>query len=253
MATGPSRTRGVPPYRWGSGLTRRGTSRGRWQATAVSVVVHAAVLALLVSPTLHSGYAPAPSLGAGGAGASGGGGGRRGSLAERLRFVSMRATPSPAATTAQPDVVRVAPDPPREVARPVTTVDRPSGTGPVTGAGGGTGPGSGGGIGSGVGTGTGSSIGPGTGGGAGDIHPPTPTQFFLPPLPAPQRIRPYTLVAWFDVDERGNATLLRFTPSRDAAYNRRLREVLLSLRFRPAVRPDGTPVRDTVDVQYTFR
>lgn len=116
----------------------------------------------------------------------------------------------------------------------------------------GVGPGSGGGVGSGIGTGRGSGVGPGTGGGPGDIIPPTPTQFFLPPLPAPDRIKPYHLVAWFDVDERGSAKLLRFNPSRDAAYNRRLRDILMTLRFRPAVRPDGTPVRDTVDIHYIF-
>jgi protein TonB len=253
MPTGPGGTRTARPYRWGAGVSRRGNVRDRWQATAVSVVLHAAVLALLVSPTLHSGFAPSPSLGAGGVGSAGGGGGKRGSFAERLRFVSVRAAPSPAATTAPPDVVRVTPDVPREAAWPVANPAQPSGPGVVAAASSGAGPGSGGGTGSGIGTGTGTSVGPGTGGGAGDIYPPTPTQFFLPPLPAPPRIRPYTLVAWFDVDERGNATLLRFTPSRDAAYNRRLREVLLSLRFRPAVRADGAPVRDTVDIQYTFR
>lgn len=248
----PSATRSARPYRWGAGISRPGSERNRWQATVASVILHAALLALLVSPTLHSGFVPARPLGAGGEGPAGGGGGRRGSLAERLRFVSVRAAPSPAATAAQPDVVRVTPEVPREPARPSATLDQQTGTGVTGSATGGAGPGSGGGLGSGIGTGTGSSVGPGTGGGSADIHPPTPTQFFLPPLPAPQRIRPYTLVAWFDVDERGNATLLRFTPSRDAAYNRRLREVLLSLRFRPAVRGDGTPVRDTIEIRYGF-
>lgn len=245
----PTSARRVRPYNWSAGIARAGKPRDRWQATAASVILHAAVLALLVSPTLHSGFAPSPAVGAGGQGPAGGGGGRRTSLAERLRFVSMRAAPSPAVTTARPDIVRVTPDVPREA---MTTPPPPSGTGVIAAAGG-TGPGSGGGVGSGIGTGTGSSVGAGTGGGSADVHPPTPTQFFLPPLPAPPRIRPYTLIAWFDVDERGNATLLRFTQSRDPAYNRRLREVLLSLRFRPAVRADGTPVRDTVDIQYTFR
>ncbi len=116
----------------------------------------------------------------------------------------------------------------------------------------GAGPGSGGSTGSGIGPGTGSSVGPGSGGGPAGSYPPTPTQFFLPPLPAPASVRGYHLVAWFDVDEKGNATLLGFNPSRDGSYNRKLRDVLLSLRFRPGVRTDGTPVRDTVDIQFIF-
>jgi len=116
----------------------------------------------------------------------------------------------------------------------------------------GAGPGSGGGIGSGVGPGTGTAAGPGTGGGPAAGYPPSPTQFFLPPLPPPASVRGYHLVAWFDVDEKGNATLIGFNPSRDGGYNRKLRDVLLSLRFRPGVRADGTPVRDTVDIQFLF-
>ena len=107
-------------------------------------------------------------------------------------------------------------------------------------------------MGSGTGTGTGSGTGPGTGGGPGTNYPPTPTQFFLPPLPAPPSIRGYHLIAYFDVDERGNAKLLGFNPSRDGGYNRKLRDVLLALKFRPGTRPDGTPVRDTVDIQFIF-
>ncbi len=129
-------------------------------------------------------------------------------------------------------------------------------TAPATGAGNssaaGAGPGSGGGVGSGVGPGTGSAAGPGTGGGPAGNYPPTPTQFFLPPLPAPAGLKGYHLIAWFDVDDKGNAALLGFNPSRDGGYNRKLRNVLLSLRFRPGVRADGTPVRDTVDIQFIF-
>lgn len=95
-------------------------------------------------------------------------------------------------------------------------------------------------------------MGPGTGGGPGVSYPPTPTQFFLPPLPAPSRVKPYHLIAFFDVDEKGNATLIGFNPSKDGGYNKRLREVLLALRFRPGVRPDGTPIRDTANVEFIF-
>ena len=113
---------------------------------------------------------------------------------------------------------------------------------------GGNGPGSGGGVGSGVGTGRGSGNGPGTGGGTGDIFPPQVTNLSLLPIPVPHKVRPYKMIAWFDVDERGNARLIAFNPSRDGANNKKIRDMLAEVRFRPAVRPDGTPVRDTVSI-----
>jgi len=140
---------------------------------------------------------------------------------------------------------------PVPTAAPAAAPTASVGTG-VGSGGPGAGPGSGGGIGSGVGTGSGSGSGPGTGGGPGTNYPPTPTQFFLPPLPAPSGIRGYHLTAYFDVDEKGNAKLLGFNLSRDNGYNRKLREVLMALRFRPGVKADGTPVRDTVDIQFIF-
>jgi hypothetical protein len=100
-------------------------------------------------------------------------------------------------------------------------------------------------VGSGIGTGRGSGIGPGTGGGDGTIFPPTVTNLAILPIPVPARVRPYRLVAQFDVDERGNARLIGFNPSRDRAYNNKIREMLAEVRFRPATRADGTPVRDT--------
>jgi len=60
------------------------------------------------------------------------------------------------------------------------------------------------------------------------------------------------LIAFFDVDEKGVAKLLGFNPSRDGGYNKKLRDVLLSLRFRPGVRADGTPVRDTAQIEFLF-
>jgi hypothetical protein len=51
------------------------------------------------------------------------------------------------------------------------------------------------------------------------------------------------MTAEFDVDSLGNAKLVTFNPSRDAGYNKRVREALLEIRFRPATRMDGRPVR----------
>ncbi len=224
----------------------------------LSLFVHATlVLLLITSPFSHGFTAPPSDLG-GGPGPAGGGGGRSGSGAdrERLRFVQTRPAAPPPAPALVPSPPISAPVPPVVAPRVQPVAEGPPPGTATSGAGtagpGGAGPGSGGGIGSGTGTGTGSATGPGTGGGDGVNHPPTPTQVFLPPLPAPPRIKPYHLIAWFDVDERGNARLLGFNPSRDASYNRRLREVLLSLKFRPGVTPAGVPVRDTIDIQFVF-
>jgi len=231
----------------------------------LSLFVHATIVLLLITSPFSHGFTETSTEGAGGPGPAGGGGGQPGSGFDggRLRFVQMRAAAAPPPSPAPalvPSPPLSTPVPP--VVAPVVTAPAvqavPSGTGTSSGVGvagagsGGAGPGTGGGTGSGTGTGRGSGTGPGTGGGDGINHPPTPTQVFLPPLPAPPRIKPYHLVAWFDVDERGNAKLLSFNPSRDGGYNRRLRDVLLSLRFRPGVTAAGVPVRDTIDIQFVF-
>jgi hypothetical protein len=42
------------------------------------------------------------------------------------------------------------------------------------------------------------------------------------------------------------------TPTRDAAYNRKLREILGATRFRPATDGTGRPVRAKYNLDYTF-
>lgn len=217
------------------------------------------LLFLLIGPIAYHTYEGKPTVGGGGEGpAGGGGGGSRGG--EHLQFVQIKQA-SAADVTAIVPVPKIVP-PKVAVSKPVTLTPVPApsssaapvssvGAGEGTG-GAGSGPGTGGGIGSGTGTGTGTGNGPGTGGGPGTSYPPTPTQFFLPPLPAPSSIRGYHLIAYFDVDERGNAKLLGFNPSRDGGYNRKLRDVLSALKFKPGVKADGTPVRDTVDIQFIF-
>jgi hypothetical protein len=129
----------------------------------------------------------------------------------------------------------------------------------VTGSGGGAGadgsagagPGSGGGVGSGVGTGKGTSVGPGTGGGPGTVYPPAPTELFLPPLPVPNKAKG-TVVVVFEVDSTGKVMDLQFTPTKDGAYNRKLREALVAIRFRPAVNAQGVPVRGKAEITYSL-
>src|SRR5256714_14847695 len=64
-------------------------------------------------------------------------------------------------------------------------------------------------------------------------------------MPAPQAVKGFHMKAFFDVDEKGNAKLIGFNPTRDGDYNRRVADVLRSMRFRPGGHPDGTPKRDT--------
>jgi TonB family protein len=106
-------------------------------------------------------------------------------------------------------------------------------------------------VGSGAGTGKGTAVGPGTGGGPGTIFPPAPTELFLPPLPVPGKARG-TVVVVFDVDSTGKVLDLQFTPTKDGAYNRKLRDALAAIRFRPAVNGQGVPVRAKTEITYTL-
>jgi protein TonB len=116
----------------------------------------------------------------------------------------------------------------------------------------GAGPGSGGGVGSGVGPGRGSANGPGTGGGRQTNYPPQPIQFFLPPIPQPDNVRGFILVANFDVDSTGHVLDFKFTETPNRDYNRSIASVLRAMRFRPGTRPDGTPIRMTWQFSIEF-
>jgi hypothetical protein len=181
---------------------------------------------------------------------------------ERIEFVTVRADP-----TVMPKVTpqTVPPVKPPEPKPPVETPVQPAqqvvtpqvnanaageGTGNSNTAG--AGPGTGGGVGSGEGTGRGSGVGPGTGGGPGKDYPPTVRDLFIPPMPAPASVKGFHMKAFFDVDERGNAKLIGFNPTRDGDYNKRVAEVLRAMRFRPGVRFDGTPKRDTAEIEIIF-
>jgi len=130
----------------------------------------------------------------------------------------------------------------------------PGWTGGGTGSDGtaGTGPGTGGGAGTGIGTGRGSGVGPGTGGGVQANYPPSPTELFIPPLPMPDKVRGFHLVAEYDVDSTGKVLGFNFTPTRDGGYNSRLKDVLKSFKFRPGTTPEGIPIRMKAQIVYDF-
>ena len=81
-------------------------------------------------------------------------------------------------------------------------------------------------------------------------YPPTPMKLFTPPLPMPDRVRGFHLVAEFDVDETGKVVDFTFTPTRDNGYNRRLEEMFKNYKFRPGTTRDGTPIRTKAQIVY---
>ena len=260
------------------GIPSRGESRRT--GTLVSVLLHAAVLALIIAPPVFMATTLDfdPKQGAGGAGPAGGGGGGSGGTGgvpltrERLRFVVLPKATAPTPPAAEvplpkpveekkPEVPKPpppepTPTPPPAITPPTVSASATSEVSATVGTGGGSGkdgtagsgPGSGGGVGSGVGTGRGSGVGPGTGGGSDGTYPPAVVSLPILPLPVPGKVRPYKMVAYFEVDTLGNARLIAFNPSNDGGYNRRIREMLGEIRFRPATRLDGRPVVDTAVV-----
>lgn len=249
---------------------------GKIAAIAVHLFFLLLLLAPLTSPELRK-----EILGAGGLTApGGGGGGSRGSgggshVQERTQYVKVAPPPPVPVPQVIPPLVPppVKPPeakPPVETPKPPSPVETkveaktdapPAAAASVTaGAGGGAGNdgtagngvGSGGGVGSGAGTGRGSGTGPGTGGGNGTVYPPTPTELFIPPMPPPSKIKGFELIAQFDVDSTGKVIDFEFTQTKDGAYNKKLKDILGSVRFRPGVNERGVPVRAKTQIVYTF-
>jgi periplasmic protein TonB len=265
----------IRPYRPPIGIPRG--REDRRLGVVVSVALHALVAALLIVP-FTSGVVQPILQGAGGPGPAGGGGGGRGGSGgaaqppsdERLRFIQIAPEAAPAAQPVVAPPPPAVPPKPVETPQPVspppqTTADTAAAkaqptpdvaAAPGSGGGSGTdgttgsGPGSGGGVGTGVGTGRGSGVGPGTGGGNEANYPPSPVDMYLPPIPVPDRLRGVRVIAEFDVDETGRVVSFKFTETQDGGYNKRLREVLRSIRFRPGSRPDGTPIRMKAQIEY---
>jgi len=247
------------------------------------MVLHLLLVMLLITPLAsHEGLVIEHPQGAGGPGpAGGGGGGKRGTggVQEHVQYVQVAppAAKPQRAIVPPPPVVQPKPQPkpvpPPPVVKPAeltpaiqpetkvaVAAKPPEAAAPIPGNGGGTGrdgsagsgPGSGGGFGSGQGTGRGAGNGPGTGGGTQANFPPSPTEMFIPPLPMPDKVRGFHLVAEYDVDSTGKVVDFTFTPTRDGSYNDRLRDVLKSFKFRPGTRPDGTPIRMKAQIIYDF-
>jgi len=272
-----------PPYRPPIGIPT--SNEGRWRGVVASSLFHLLIVFLIVVPVITMDVRDMrerrQASGLDQIGGGGGGLGGTGGAAEEIFYLNVGPegttllptptvrppTPPPEpelepepepAPEPPPPKAEVPPEPQQSSAVPTPSPDTgtavvspPSevaGTGGGSGTDGsrGSGSGTGGGVGAGDGTGRGSAVGPGTGlAGADSIYPPQLLTLGLPPLQPPSRVRPYTLVALFDVDERGNTKLIGFNETRDGGFNRKLRQVLSDVRFRPAMLLDGTPVRDT--------
>ena len=273
-APGDRPRRERPRFRPPVGIPDATPQVSTWRGAVVSIVLHGLLIALLLVPLAAPQLLPEMmQQGAGGPGPAGGGGGGTGGtggekLEERVRYIEV-APPPPAPST--PSILPPLTPPPEEkkpeVKPPAPAVDIDTdvkvpdiaasvsavrGTGGGTGNDGtaGSGPGSGGGVGSGVGTGRGNNVGPGTGGGPGTVYPPQiRTANMGAYVTFPQKLRPYIATAYFDVDERGNSTLIAVQPElKDRTWRKKIEETLRQYSFRPATRFDGTPVRDTAMV-----
>lgn len=260
------------PYRPPIGIPTTGEPRAR--ATLVSIAFHVLIAIAALGPTIFVTTQLADvARGAGGPGPVGGGGGGFDSYPGRIKWVPERvdfmkleaeaARKEPEPVKPKEEAIQPPPPPPppepavakADSATAAASPADSSGTDPNAGRGTGKdgttgdGPGRGGGVGSGVGTGRGSAVGPGTGGGDEEVYAPSVLAIGILPIPVPPRVRPYRLAATFEVDSTGEARLIDFNPSKDAAYNRRVREMLMALRFRPAVTKAGRPVKATVVVR----
>lgn len=259
------------PYRPPIGIPTSGEPRA--QATIAALAFHLLLVLLVLAPTIlvSRQLIDYTQRGAGGPGPVGGGGGGSQSFPGRIKYLPEQVdfmklekeNPAPKKEEVVPAKIETikppdppppppTPDPPAAAAADsAAAAARADSTSANVGAGRGSGndgsrgngPGRGGGEGSGVGTGRGSATGPGTGGGDGTVYPPTVVALPILPLPIPARVRPYKMVAQFEVDTTGQARLIGFNPSKDSGYNRRIRQMLLEIRFRPAVTMDGRPVK----------
>lgn len=255
------------PYRIPTGLPK---PRENWRVgTFASLLLHLGVVLLILTPFAATDDIRRMAQGAGGPGpAGGGGGGNRGSggVPERVRFVRVAAPPpQPPANTETPLPVPtpVVVEPPKPVIQQLPELRAPAsipmasvatiGTG-GTGSDntGGQGPGSGGGVGSGIGIGRGSGMGPGTGGGNQENYPPEAIELALPPMPVPKGLQGDSVIVEFDVDATGRVMSLTFTDTGDRGYNRKLEDVLRTIKFRPGTTRDGRPIRMKTQIAYQF-
>lgn len=231
-------------------------------ALAVAVLLHVVVIGLVLwrgpelwAPTLVPGV---PSLIQGGGGGGGGGGGKQPTLVYILPPASKAPVPVPVTPVVPPPPVPPPPVPQEraETPSPAPTADTvvasagTGGPGDGPGAGGGTGGGTGGGQGPGTGAGTG----PGNGGGAGGTIQPPEWKSFAPPFgQVPKALRGTTVTVTFWVRADGQVERVEMQPPiDDAKYRDYLNELMMAVRFRPALAPSGEAVAGTTSMDISL-
>jgi len=259
---------------------QRRKERPAWWATAISVVVHAVLVLLLMFGFRQSllmageGDRDAGDPGKAGGGGGGGGGGEQVSYYEVPRPPP---PPPPPPTQPEPDALvppvvpppppvpvppvqpRPAPPAPAAAPTPVVVAAGPgAGQGPAAspgvgpGSGGGTGGGSGGGNGPGTGTGTGP--GNGTGGGGGSrVTLPTSDLMLIPPN-RPRGMASRDVVLRLSISERGDVTEAEvLTPTGNRGYDEQLKRTARDWKFNPARDiASNRPVAVLYDVTFTL-
>ncbi len=238
----------------------------RYGGLIVSLVLHGAVLALLVTqgdrlwdrtPT------PGPiTLRVGGEAAGGSGGG-----SPRVAYITLppipkaetppASRPAPLVPTPRP-AVQLVPEP-----EPLSVVPLPLDTlisvaAAATPPGDTAGPGEGSGAGNSSGSGVGSSVvgggpGTGTGGEGGRGRPPEPRDMAFPFDTPPKELRGISLNVTFWVRVDGRVDRYLVDPEiKDRDYARKFDEVMRAFRFNPARAPDGSLIPGTTRISFTL-
>jgi protein TonB len=254
--------------------------RGR-AGVVLSLLVHAALVALLLIPLGHDfqRVLDPGRLGGRAAGGSGGGGSRETYISLPAPAQAPRAEVEVTPPARTPPPVAVAPEPvptpttepvvppPEPVTEPPVAVVTPpdpavpasattTGAASVAGSGPGQGGGAGGGTGGGIGPGVGPGTGPGTGdsGSAGRGRPARPRHQVLPALDdVPKDYRGKEIRVVFAIDATGKVRSVTFDPPiADGKFRDRLRETMLAYRFHPALDPAGTPIPSSYTQSVTY-
>jgi len=233
--------------------------------TALSVVVHLALIAALLWATSPHFLDASRGIGAGAGRGGGGGGGGNAITALAVVFGATPPAPPPVVVEqtqvlAVPATVEPIPEtrdstpkpPPADTATAQGAAEGP-GVGP--GQGPGVGPGSGGGSGGGAGGGIGPGVGPdsGAGGGGGTIIPPQPMGIILPPPGRPGALRGVRITVTFFISERGDVVRVEVDPPiRDRGYRNEFLARMRRYTFTPAYTRDGRPVASAFPFQITL-
>jgi TonB family protein len=246
------------------------TPENRAGPAAISVLLHAFLIALAIFMTVREVETGTGLIGPPGTGGGGGGG-------EVIAYVTLPGEPPP--PPPPPPVAPIIPEiddlviprpvPPEPevvvmldsallVPLPESPTDIGTGAGggapePGRGGGPGSGGGSGGGDGGGAGTGTGGGSGPGTGGGDGTLgRPPEPRMLLFPPA-APRSVRGRSVTVHLVVDAQGVVREVALVPETgNDDLDDDIRRTALSWQFRPGTDGAGRPVTKPYEVVLTF-